>query len=371
MNSDPASPQSGGQLFNLSPCERDPVFRPLLHTRRATELPTALAFLVWYLGGNFLFAWIGGRALPTPGVDLPFVNDRTAWILYGILVPGGAYFAVRFYRQVGDTFERLYRDGVSRAPQSDYNRFLTRLHRTYNAAWVHSAGLALAAIVFGGMLYGNQVDGEVSWVDLDTGPASVFHVVFGLAAWYCTMVLFIKGVITGRALQQVFDLPVAIQPFHPDGCGGLRLCTDISVTMALFTGFAALAVVLFLGGGVPLFSFPVLIVVVLVALAPAVFGASLYSAHRVMRERRLALLKNVNVVADRRYRSVAAALESGELPGPAGEELQRLADLHDLATRHPVWPTNTQVVAQVTLSVAFPLALLLLQVLLDRVAPGK
>ncbi len=59
-------------------------------------------------------------------------------------------------------------------------------------------------------------------------------------------------------MQRVFDWPVSIQPFHPDGCGGLKLLTDISVTIALFNALVALALALFVWIGTALFALPVL-----------------------------------------------------------------------------------------------------------------
>ena len=43
-----------------------------------------------------------------------------------------------------------------------------------------------------------------------------------------------------------------------------------------------------------------------------------------------------------------------------------LDELHSMARRMPVWPTNTQIVVQIGVSVALPLALLVAQVFLER-----
>ena len=49
-----------------------------------------------------------------------------------------------------------------------------------------------------------------------------------------------------------------------------------------------------------------------------------------------------------------------------------LEALHGFLRRLPVWPTNTQMVTQLLMSIALPLVFLVLQVLLETVlAKGK
>jgi hypothetical protein len=46
--------------------------------------------------------------------------------------------------------------------------------------------------------------------------------------------------------------------------------------------------------------------------------------------------------------------------------MMRLEAVHGFLRRLPVWPTNTQMLTQVFLSIALPLGLLLLQVVLEQ-----
>jgi hypothetical protein len=68
----------------------------------------------------------------------------------------------------------------------------------------------------------------------------------------------------------------------------------------------------------------------------------------------------------RPFLDLGGSLEQGELDGGVAEEIIRLNQLHDVIQRLPVWPTNTQILAQVLVSVAVPLGLLILQMVLDR-----
>lgn len=362
--------------FNVRPCLRDPVFGLVKDRWGLSPLAGAGLFLLFYLGGNFFFSCVSGTAFPRPGLDLPFGRDAVAWVLYGFLIPAGALLAMRFYAQAEITFERLYADGVVQAPLQEYNEFLEKLHRRYNSAGLHLLTLGLAVAVFGYMTFENERDRVVSWLDLDMGIGAIYHQVFGLIGWYASQLVLLKAVITARALQSVFRWRVNIQPLHPDGCGGLRMITNISVTIALFTAVMGLAVVLFILSntilsGKPPATTPVLIAVALEAITPLIFFTCLYSAHRVMREDKESLLRQINQQVQPSYQLLRGRLVQGEVMNDAAEEILRLDGLHGFARRLPVWPINTQTMAQVFLSVAVPIVLLVLQMILERMTNGK
>lgn len=357
--------------FNVRPCLRDPVFGLVKDRWGLSPLAGAGLFLLIYLGGNFFFSWLSGTAFPREGLDIPFLHDSVAWILYGFLLPMGTLLGLRFYTQAESTFERLYTDGVVQASLNEYNQFLERLHRRYNSVGLHLGTLGLAIIVFGYMTYENQRDGKTAWLDLGMGVGAMYHQVFGLIGWYAAQMVLLKAVITARALQGAFQWRVNVQPLHPDGCGGLRLITDVSVTIALFTAVMGLSVVLFmlsntLLSGKPPSTTPVLIAVALEAITPLIFFTCLYSAHRVMQKDKESLLRQINQQVQPHYETLRGRLTQGEVMNDATEEIMRLDGLHAFARRLPVWPINTQTIAQVFLSVAVPLALLILQLIMEH-----
>ncbi|MBI3946343.1 MAG: hypothetical protein HY321_10525 [Armatimonadetes bacterium] len=352
--------------FNVEPCRRDPVCALLRLRWGLGPGGGALLFLIVFLGGNFLMSAFSGTAFPRPGLDQAFVQDTIAWLIYGLIVPAAALLALRFYAQVGSTFERLYADGVVQAPLGEYNRFLDQLHRRYNAPGVHVGVLAMAAAIYGFMVYHNQHDSVRAWLDWGMGIGAAYQLAVGIIPWYSALLLLVKAVVTGRAMQRVFDWPVNIQPLHPDGCGGLRLLTDISVTIALFTALLALAMVLFIRAGTPLVSIPVAAALSLMVLTPVAFAVCLHSAHRAMARAKSALLARVSQQAQPSYQALCEGLYRGEAAEAASEEILRLDALHAFVRRLPVWPINTEVTVQVLLSIALPLALLVLQVVVER-----
>lgn len=363
-------PAPAAELFNVQPCLHDPVTGLLKDRWKLHPVLGALSFLVLFLGGLFAASWLSGTAYPRPGLDCAYLQDRTRLILYAVVVPLGVYLALHFYAQVEVTFERLYCEGIVTAPLEEHNRFLRRLHGRYNAAATHLLPLLLAVVLCTFKTREELADPVRAWLDLDQGPGGYVHLALTLLVWYTVVVVLVKAAITARAMQDMFQGRVCVQPLHPDGCGGLRRLTDLSITIALFVALLALAVVLLVGAGAPFCSVPVLMAVALLVLTPLVFLACLLSAHRVMKEARETLLVQLNRQAQRRYLALCERIGEGEVDPQEAEAILRLEALHNFASRLPVWPTNTQIVAQLTLSVAVPLVLLVLQMVLERSAKG-
>jgi len=358
-------------LFNVQPCRRDPLFGLLKDRWHLSPLAGGALFLVVYLGGNLGSAWLSGTAFPRPGLSMPFVQDRVAWVLHAFLLPVGAFLALRFFGQVESAFERLYSEGVTQAPLEEYNEFLQRLHRLYNSVALHAVALGLAALALGFLTLSNQFDGRRAWLDLDEGLGGIYQLATGLVAWYAVHIVLLKVVITAWVMPRVFRWPVSFQPLHPDGCGGFRLFSEIAVTIAFFTAATATGVVLIVFAGTVRYGAsvsaqPVLVALLLESLTPLVFVSCLYRAHEVMRANKEGLLAEVHHRFQERFAAWHQSLGAGELPEEQVEEVLRLESLHGVIRRLPVWPTNTQMVAQVLVSVALPLALVAVQLLVER-----
>lgn len=370
---DPAETEPA--VFDVRPCLRDPVFHLLKDRWRLSPLVGAVLFFVLYFGGNFLFAAISGTALPREGLGLSFVQDTIGLVLYAFLLPVGAFLALRFYGQAESAFERLHSDGVVRAPLDEYNAFLQKLHHRYNSTYVHIAALGFALVVFGYLTGYSYYDNVSAWLDPGMGVGAVYQLVVGLIAWYSLHLVLLKIVITAWAIQRIFDWPVNIQPLHPDGCCGFRLLTEIAVTIAFFMAVAGMGVALIaLAGpilfGTPLSAEPVLIAVLLETLVPLIFFSCLYRAHRIMRAAKAEVLRETHLRFQAHFLALQEQLVDGERVDEAADEMMRLEAVHGFLRRLPVWPTNTQMLTQVFLSIALPLGLLLLQVVLEQVVWG-
>ena len=59
-------------------------------------------------------------------------------------------------------------------------------------------------------------------------------------------------------------------------------------------------------------------------------------------------------------------LRGGQVVHQSAEEIIRLETLQEWVWRLPVWPTDTRILAQLFLSIAFPLGLIFLQVVVEK-----
>jgi len=366
---------SGRDVFNVQPCLRDPVFHLIKDRWRMSPFGAAVLFFLAYFGGNLLFTAVSGTALPREGLDLSFLEDTVGLVLYGFVLPVGAFVALRFYTQAESAFERMHAEGLVSAPLDEYNRFLAKLHRGYNSTWAHLAALFLGLVVFGYLVCYSWSDDMASWLDWRMGPGAVYHLVVGLVAWYCVHIILLKIIVTAWAIQRIFDWPVNIQPLHPDGCSGLQFLAQMAVTIAIFMAVAGMGVVLIVFANTILFgrpasAEPVLLAVLMETLVPLVFFFCLYRAHRIMRSRKQALLRDAHERFQTHFLDLQEKLPQGEDIDRSADEVLRLKAVHDLLRGLPVWPTNTQMLTQVLVSVALPLGLLVLQVLLEQVVLG-
>src|ERR1051325_113446 len=96
------------EVYNVQPCRSDPLFGALKDRWGLSPLAAAGLFLFFYLVLGFFFSWLSGTALPRPGLAHAFVRDYSRLVFSGILIPVGAYLAMRFYQQTEAVFERLH-----------------------------------------------------------------------------------------------------------------------------------------------------------------------------------------------------------------------------------------------------------------------
>lgn len=362
-----SSAAADGAVFDVRPCRSDPLCRLLKDRWNVSPLAAAI-LLISVTALNILFDVALGRPLSRV-TDLADPEARLAAALYFILFPSTAYIAFRFYRQAETLFERLYRDGVISAPLDAYNRYLARLDRRYNSPLVAVATLEVVALLLGSGIAGAWHE-EYAGRGIVTPLRILSDVSLALVNFAILIPFLIRAVLTAFALRRVLHWPVVIQPTHPDGCGGLGTVTAISVTMAVFLTIASSMNAMFALSESSEPSGPNfgMMVGFAMAVSPLIFLGVIYEAHRAMRRSREALLQQVDALARPHYQRLREGLAEGRLAPQEADDLARLDQVRALIHRFPTWPVNTEAAAQITLSVAVPLALVLLQIVLERIA---
>jgi hypothetical protein len=361
-------PSGSEGLYNLRPCRRDPLFCLLKDRWQLAPLLCGLFFLLLCTMAVPL-ALLDNTLLPRKGLDRALFQDR--WMLQlCALIPVGAFLAMCFYRQVEVTFERLYTEGTVCAELAPYNGFLKRLDGDYNSTTLLLGALLPALIIRVGVAHQVANDGLSTWGDLSSGPSAWYAHLVAFCTNFVVFTLCLKAIVTARAMRAVFQWPVALHPMHPDGCAGLKRLTDISVTLALFLALVALSILII----TPVTSRPVTYVPGIVAwlfviFTPLVFLSSLTEAHRVMRVAREEALQQVYEMVRAPHDQLRLGMKRGAIDPAVAQELFQLQSVYDFIQKQPVWPTNTQTLAQVVISVLLPVVILLVQLLAEKRLP--
>jgi hypothetical protein len=79
------------------------------------------------------------------------------------------------------------------------------------------------------------------------------------------------------------------------------------------------------------------------------------------------MMRQVHELYQDSFRGLQAGLARGEVADQAREEVLGLESLHGVVRRLPVWPTNTGMLGQVLLSIALPVGLIVVQIILESV----
>lgn len=182
--------------------------------------------------------------------------------------------------------------------------------------------------------------------------------------------LALRLLIAFFVLKSLFRLPVNIQPFNVDGCGGLRSLAKLSGK--LYAGFfafgviAALAVISnVLNYGTELTSlYNLALLVSYCAMTTIAFFLPLYATRKNMGLAKEKLIASIN----QRYQKIHAKLESDSV-GESGqqsitskEDLEALKLLRKTVNKMQVWPFNYRSLLLFFVSLSTPLIVIYLAV---------
>jgi hypothetical protein len=261
--------------------------------------------------------------------------------------------------------------GVSDQPASDaqftrdYQAFLMdyQMALLNRQRYILIVGFVLACIgLFVPLVY-RYISSPVSPLLIAVLPVPIFLGYFlGASAW----TLFVTGNYLGR-LSQRFEIEV--EPWHPDGCGGLRIVGNFCLRMAL----PILAGVTFFGiYGIGTFFLPGLLPqeqqalqiganlgllifdIPLVALA---FFHPLLGIHAEMLRKKKVYEEQFAGHLKRLYTRLWPAFEQGDLAEikKIGEEIEIAHKMHPLVVDYPSWPFNRRILFTYLLPQIFPL----------------
>lgn len=216
--------------------------------------------------------------------------------------------------------------------------------------------LAASALGFGLVLYFaytlSPLNGQL-WL-ADQRFATVKLVFWILQSWAAASLLISMVVLTGL-LGRIFapDRKIAIEPLHPDGCGGLRPLSTFALKLTALIGLAGATLLLVernylfsRGFADQVFAIPVHVMAVVLCVGGIVFFfAPLMAPHRRMEAAKVEALHRLSDrfhTVEFRTLSQLATLKT-EGFAAAAKDLESMRKIYDLIDSFPVWPFDIRI----------------------------
>ncbi len=344
----------------FDPTRSDPLIHSLLRAFPNNPVVLALAYSAVSFGGTVVLALLWGHAVPSANTYVELFEDHGNIINFGIILPIAIVLVASFYGKVESGFLQIIADGVVNfGSESIRDQYLSAFDRAIN----HKALFWLAgslALVFNAVFIWGK---EAAWNDLFGGPPSYWFRLFAFLNYYIMFHFAFKALVVVRYIRRLFLHEIAVQPLHPDGCGGLKSLGEISMSMNYLVCLVAayIAVMAFVGRTAAEHPFFIPLVVAYVILALFFLFYPLTVAHDVMSAEKKKILTALNREFQATYITVRGSLGEKALDlKDAQKKFESLDALYRIASAMPVWPLDTRIYAQFLAAVALPLAIGLL-----------
>jgi len=192
----------------------------------------------------------------------------------------------------------------------------------------------------------------------------------------------LRVVLSLYALRFLFRSgKIEIQALHPDGAGGLGPVADLSVQL---TGAVFFTGILVAGGvfsNVKMFGMEMLGAMNLIMLISFVVCSfvvvffPLILAHRGMRDHRTRVLGDINLRFQENFCELRESISSKGFASDKLKELEAKIEtynrFYDMAKKQPIWPFNLKVIFTFIGSILTPVAVVILQIAIEKYVFGK
>lgn len=375
--------------------DHDPLGKLLVGTLKLNPLGVAaLAVLVTgiiYLVAALLYALLSPASLSDWAryVFTKWYVVALSWVV----MPAVLAFYPWVTRVSGSLFADLYIAGVV---QRDYNEVRNLVcqspasvkNHICDKRWTYAAiGVALVAVsiwTYTGLV-GRDWDitpyiGHGIWLHF------VLLIPAALVGNYMLYIVVAREIAIIRGLYRLFNEGrggdkeverVNVQPWHPDGCGGLGQLRDYAIRFSYFLAMVAVVLLLFTYISIDDYGFRDSLItdpgmwagiVAYIVLAPGLFFLTLGSAHRAMLSEKRSHLHQISNQLDREYQNTRANLSADSaVLGASLDKIRRLHDLYDLTVKFPVWPFDLATLRRFGTAVVAPFITVALPVGIERV----
>jgi len=304
-------------------------------------------------------------------LTLDLAHDIGWWNQFLIAFPTLIYIAGAYFGEFPRTLRQLTDSGVLLATNDDWKKV-----RRFTKAKLTNTTFVLLPYVTGfsaAALTSNVLQSRGTWYDSEQYIAGLlipFHAFF---LYFFMTFLALRLYSAFLILRMLFRFEVNIQPFHPDGCGGLG--SLMLQSEKLFWGMITFGLVAALGVlsntfvySIDLFSiynFSLLLSYVL--LTGVAFFLPLYALTDSMRDAKQKLLVSIR---DRYHalnaKQVAGGNDSVQLNVEHAADLEALKSLQQTARTMQVWPFNNTSLIRFTCATATPLLVISIVIIILR-----
>jgi hypothetical protein len=311
-------------------------------------------------------------------VKLPFLLDLNITFTFLISFPMLVILMLTDDHVLSTSLERVQKERVINITPEQAALLARTWHAKFRRANTVSQIVGLSVGVLSGVsiLLAYMSSSAGTWIVPDTRLHAVSYVyllsivlliaVIVMFVWRCVYIsLFLSAIVD--------DADVVVQPFHPDGCGGLRPVGEIGLRNQYTVTILGLNVVIFALVSYThsqrsvdeLYMMGIAVLAYLV-LGPVVFLGPLLPFHRAMsREKQRAM----DEVAERlrvEFIRIRAQIPAGTITRMDESSINRLRRIGDAVTALPVWPFDARTLRKFASAYAIPVGAALLGQIIHR-----
>lgn len=298
-------------------------------------------------------------SLINDNLSLDLIHDIGWWNQFLLAFPALIYIQSSYFGAFPSTLKQLIDAGVLLANDKQWKkvrRFTNaKLTNTTLICLPYVFGIAASALAF------NVTQTTGSWYDLDQYVAGWLIPIHVFFLYYFMTYLALRVYTAFLILKTLFSFKTNIQPFHADGCGGLR--SLMAQAEKLYLGMIAFGLITALGilsntivYGVELFSFSnALFIMSYVLLTCIAFFIPLYALSNCMMKAKQSILETIK----QRQHTLNLSLADETSTNNEGkkihaEDLAALETLKKIASSMQVWPFNRSSFIRFFFVVAMP-----------------
>ncbi len=337
------------------PEHNDFVFRALRFVSGDNPFVAIIEYVALTCGVTVTLAYMSHSVIPLQNEYVELSEDWVAILDFGIIVPIAVYLIFNFYNTVKMGFTWLVESGsVAFEEPETANEFISAFNRKINQPW-HVIVALILAVGLNTVFFISKHD---AWNELSAGFPAWWFRLFATVNYFVLFVIVFKSAVVVQGIKSILSHSLRIQPLHPDGCGGIAHLGKISLSINYFVSLIGLHVLIIGVMGTQPFENPVFLGSILgyTIFSTYVFFVPLSYAHDAMKKEKLNVLGVLNDEFQTTYLRVAEGLPTLGIQLEDAQKIESLERLHRIASSMPVWPLNTRVLGNFTISVFMPVA---------------